>query len=59
MNEQMKKILVVDDEIEICNFVKMFFEKRGFEVYQAIQSGKYYFCLDNIPGQFPDVHQDQ
>lgn len=33
-----KKLLVVDDEMEICNFIKMFFEQRGFRVLQA-QSG--------------------
>lgn len=37
MNERevRKKILVVDDEFEICNFVKMFFELRGFDVTRA------------------------
>ena len=30
-----KRLLVVDDEIEICNFVKMFFEFRGIRVLQA------------------------
>ncbi len=30
-----KRLLVVDDEIEICNFVKMFFELRGVRVLQA------------------------
>lgn len=30
-----KRLLVVDDEIEICNFVKMFFEQRGLKVLQA------------------------
>ena len=31
----MKKILVVDDEIDICDFVKNFFEERNFEVLTA------------------------
>lgn len=31
-----KKILVVDDEPDICNFVKNFFEERGFEVLTAL-----------------------
>ena len=29
------KLLVVDNEIDICNFVKSFFESRGFEVVTA------------------------
>lgn len=31
----MRKILVVDDEREICDFVKTFFEERGFGVMTA------------------------
>lgn len=30
------KILVVDNELDICNFVKSFFEIRGFEVTYAL-----------------------
>src|SRR3989344_5728221 len=30
-----KRLLVVDDEVEICNFVRMFFEQRGFTVSVA------------------------
>ena len=30
------KLLVVDNEIDICNFVKSFFEIRGFEVLTAL-----------------------
>jgi DNA-binding response OmpR family regulator len=30
------KILVVDNELDICNFVKSFFELRGFEVVTAL-----------------------
>ena len=29
------KLMVVDDERDICNFVKSFFEMRGFEVNTA------------------------
>ena len=32
----MKKILVVDDEIDVCDFVKQFFEERSFRVYTAL-----------------------
>lgn len=31
----MKKLLVVDDEQDICEFVKGFFGKRGFQVLSA------------------------
>ncbi len=31
----MTRLLVVDDESEICDFLKMFFEDRGFEVAVA------------------------
>ena len=32
----MRKILVVDDERDICDFVKNFFQERGFEVFVAL-----------------------
>jgi len=32
----MQKILVVDDERDICDFVKTFFQDRGFEVLTAL-----------------------
>ncbi|MCQ9206781.1 MAG: response regulator [Omnitrophica bacterium] len=32
----MKKILIVDDEADVCDFVKGFFEERGFEVLMAL-----------------------
>jgi two-component system, response regulator, stage 0 sporulation protein F len=31
----MIKLMVVDDEVEICDFVKSFFQERGFEVFSA------------------------
>ena len=31
-----RKILVVDDEHDICDFVKNFFEERGYEVLTAL-----------------------
>lgn len=31
----MIKLLVVDDELDVCDFTKSFFEKRGFEVFCA------------------------
>ena len=30
------KILVVDNELDICNFIKSFFEIRGFDVTYAL-----------------------
>ena len=30
------KILVVDNELDICNFVRSFFEIRGFDVIHAL-----------------------
>lgn len=36
----MKKLLVVDDEIEICEFLKSFFEDREFQVAVAHSGGK-------------------
>lgn len=32
----MKKLLIVDDEVEICEFLKMFFEERGFKVHTSL-----------------------
>ncbi len=35
MTEVRSKLLIVDDEVEICDFLKMFFEERGFDVEVA------------------------
>ena len=32
----MIKILVVDDEIDVCDFVKNFFEERNYRVFMAL-----------------------
>jgi DNA-binding NtrC family response regulator len=32
----MRKILIVDDEIDICDFVKNFFQERGYKVLTAL-----------------------
>jgi len=32
----MRKILVVDDEVDICDFVKNFFQERGYDVSVAL-----------------------
>jgi len=31
-----RKILVVDDEQDICDFVKNFFQERGYDVFTAL-----------------------
>ena len=48
----MLKLLVVDDEEEICDFLKGFFEERNFEV-QVAHSGK--DALERIEASQPDV----
>jgi DNA-binding response OmpR family regulator len=48
----MKKLLVVDDEGEICEFLKMFFEERGFKVTTAL-SGQ--GALDEIEKMKPHL----
>ena len=32
----MIKVLVVDDEIDVCDFVKNFFEERNYRVFMAL-----------------------
>jgi len=48
----MIKILVVDDEIEICDFVKNFFRERDFEVFTAYNGKE---ALSLIEAQKPDI----
>ena len=36
----MIKILVVDDEIDICDFLKIFFEDRKFKTYTALSGSE-------------------
>ena len=40
MADKKKKLLVVDDEKDICKFVKLLFKKRGFLVYSALSGVK-------------------
>ena len=42
------RILVVDDEIDVCNFVKSFFEIRGFDVVAAFNGDEAMKILDQI-----------
>lgn len=48
----MPKLLVVDDEIEICDFLKMFFEERNFKVEVAYSGTK---ALEKVASYNPDV----
>jgi len=48
----MLKLLVVDDEIDICDFVKNFFKERNFEVIMA-HNGKE--ALSVIEREDPDI----
>ena len=46
------RLLVVDDELDICNFVKSFFELRGFRVSTALNSDE---ALERLTQERPDV----
>ena len=46
------KILVCDNEIDICNFVKSFFEIRGFEVATALNGDE---AMAKLLQENPDV----
>lgn len=44
--------MVVDDEIDICNFVKSFFEMRGFKVSTALNGDE---AMEKLAKDAPDV----
>ena len=46
------KLMVVDNEIDICNFVKSFFEIRGFEVATALNGDE---AMAKLLQENPDV----
>lgn len=48
----MKKLLVVDDEEEICDFLKAFFEEREFDVHTAHSGAQ---ALDSVKSASPQV----
>ena len=48
----MKKLLVVDDETDICDFLKLFFKKRDFQVFVG-HNGKEAIRL--VEQEDPDV----
>ena len=51
MNKQ-PKLMVVDDEIDICNFVKSFFEMRGFKVTTAMNGDE---AMSKLLQDRPDI----
>ncbi|MDD5495530.1 MAG: response regulator [Candidatus Omnitrophica bacterium] len=48
----MPKLLVVDDEHDICDFVKNFFQERGFEVFTASNGDE---ALAMVKEDKPDI----
>lgn len=46
------KLLVIDDERDICNFVKSFFEMRGFDILTALNGDE---AMDILKRDKPDV----
>jgi len=48
----MIKIVVVDDEVEICDFVKNFFKERNFEVFTAYNGEE---ALNLIEAENPEI----
>lgn len=48
----MLKLLVVDDESDICDFVKNFFKERDFEVFVAYQGKE---AIGIIEANAPDI----
>ena len=45
---QRKRLLVVDNEMDVCNFVKSFFEMRGFDVLTALNGDEALKVLDHV-----------
>ena len=46
------KLLVIDDERDVCNFVKSFFEVRGFQVNTALNGDE---AMSMLLKEKPDV----
>ncbi len=42
------RLLVVDNEIDVCNFVKSFFEIRGFDVVGVLNGDEAMKVLDSV-----------
>ena len=52
MERKMHKLLVVDDELDICDFVKTFFKDRGFHVFTALSGEE---ALSMAKEERPDI----
>ena len=48
MTAKKPRLLVVDNEMDICNFVKSFFEMRGFDVLTAFNGDEALKVLEHI-----------
>jgi YesN/AraC family two-component response regulator len=48
----MIKVLIVDDEVDVCRFAKSFFEARGLAVFTALGGQE---ALEIFRGQKPDI----
>ncbi|MBI3252920.1 MAG: response regulator [Candidatus Omnitrophica bacterium] len=46
------RLLVVDNEIDICNFVKSFFQVRGFKVVTALNGDE---AMEKLAAEKPDI----
>ena len=46
------RLLIVDNELDICNFVKSFFEIRGIDVVSALNGDEAMKILDSVK---PDI----
>ncbi|RKY42676.1 MAG: response regulator [Candidatus Makaraimicrobium thalassicum] len=48
----MLRLLVVDDEVDICDFVKNFFKERDFEVFVAYNGNE---AVSIVASRKPDI----
>ena len=52
MNTKKPKLLITDDELDISNFVKSFFEMRGFDVVTALNGDE---AMVKLLKEKPDI----
>ncbi len=52
VEDRMHKILVVDDEKDICDFVRSFFKERGFQMLVALNGDE---ALSLVKKEKPDL----
>ncbi|MCK4852443.1 MAG: response regulator [Candidatus Omnitrophica bacterium] len=48
----MVKLMIIDEEVDICDFVKNFFKERNFEVFTAYSSEE---ALRIVDLQYPQI----